>query len=315
MQISEGNGIEITENGSKIHLDPKNISGQLSFISHSHFDHLFSNDDDTLKLCSPETKALAECRLNKEMRNTCQEHAFDGMSLRMKGSGHILGSSSLVIEGGEKLIYTGDVCTRTRAFLNGFEPEKCDTLLLETTFGRPDFVFPSYREVERSAREWVNQCISKGESVILMGYSLGKAQMISHMFREYRQLLHGKILDMNRIHKSFGVEVPVGPEFNESNTKDQFILISPPVISSAWLKKLKEKHRIRTAIFSGWAVSENYKYMCGADESFVLSDHADFIELKEIVQKSDPEKVYTHHGFAEEFAAYLKRIGFNAKAL
>lgn len=315
MQIQDGNGIEISDKGTTVHLDPKHISGDLSFISHSHFDHLFTKDNGAAKLCSPETKALAEYRLKKEIKNSSHEHALEGMSVRLKESGHMLGSNSIALESDEKLIYTGDVSIRTRAFLDGFEPEKCDVLLMETTFGKPDFVFPSYRETEKIAREWVNECISKGESVLLMGYSVGKAQLISYMFREYKQVLHSTIADVNRIHADFGVKIPTGSEMDERELKDPFIMISPPARSNAWLKKLKEKHNIRSAIFSGWAVSENYKYQWGADRSFALSDHADFLELKEIVKKSDPERIYTYHGFAEEFAEYLRKTGFDAKAL
>ncbi len=315
MQVIEGNGIELQEGGCRICLDPKRIEGDLSFISHSHFDHLFTRDNGTPKACSPETKAMVEYRLGKEMNNTRQDHELEHISVRLKNSGHVLGSNSMVVESDEKLIYTGDVSLRKRAFLDGFKPEKCDTLILETTFGKPEYVFPSYREVEKQAKEWVNGCLSRGESVVLMGYSLGKAQLISYMFREYKQLLQKEILGINKIYADFGVKVPTKSLFDEKKLKEPFMLVSPPTRSAAWLKKLKEKHKVKTAVFSGWATGRGYKYMLGADEAFVLSDHADFLELKEIVQKCQPEKVYTYHGFAEEFAGYLEKQGFNAKAL
>jgi len=37
-----------------------------------------------------------------------------------------------------------------------------------------------------------------------------------------------------------------------------------------------------------------------------LSDHCGFDDLVKLVKQVDPEKVYTTHGFDEEFASYLK---------
>ena len=43
-----------------------------------------------------------------------------------------------------------------------------------------------------------------------------------------------------------------------------------------------------------------------------MSDHCDFNELVDMVIKSGAEQVYTIHGFVEEFATHLNKIGINA---
>jgi len=52
-----------------------------------------------------------------------------------------------------------------------------------------------------------------------------------------------------------------------------------------------------------------------SDAAFPLSDHADFPDLVEFVKQVAPRRIYTLHGFAADFAAHLRRLGFDARAL
>jgi Cft2 family RNA processing exonuclease len=71
----------------------------------------------------------------------------------------------------------------------------------------------------------------------------------------------------------------------------------------------------RTAIVSGWALDPSARFRYGADASFCLSDHADYQDLLAYVAQVQPECVYTVHGYATEFAAELRRLGYRAHAL
>jgi putative mRNA 3-end processing factor len=53
----------------------------------------------------------------------------------------------------------------------------------------------------------------------------------------------------------------------------------------------------------------------GLDYAFPMSDHCDYFELVEAVKACAPDKVYTFHGFAEEFAESLKKMGFDAESV
>jgi putative mRNA 3-end processing factor len=55
--------------------------------------------------------------------------------------------------------------------------------------------------------------------------------------------------------------------------------------------------------------------MMGLDYVMPLSDHCDYNELVAAVKQSGPEKVYTFHGFAREFAEALSQMGFDAEAV
>ena len=65
---------------------------------------------------------------------------------------------------------------------------------------------------------------------------------------------------------------------------------------------------------SGWGMSPRGPMGRGYDMVFPLSDHADFNELIEYVQRSRPENVLVTHGFPE-FVYTLRDLGFKAQQL
>ncbi len=71
----------------------------------------------------------------------------------------------------------------------------------------------------------------------------------------------------------------------------------------------------RVAMLSGWAVDPGAIYRYQVDAAFPLSDHADYDDLVRYVELVQPQRVLTLHGFAEQFAADLRRRGQEAWAL
>jgi Cft2 family RNA processing exonuclease len=78
---------------------------------------------------------------------------------------------------------------------------------------------------------------------------------------------------------------------------------------------LKKDFGAAVLAFSGWAADPGYRYSLGADFAFPISDHCDHRELLELVREVSPEIVYTIHGFTAQFAAVLRKEGFEAKPL
>jgi Cft2 family RNA processing exonuclease len=58
---------------------------------------------------------------------------------------------------------------------------------------------------------------------------------------------------------------------------------------------------------------EKARHQC--DEVFPLSDHADYRELMELVDRVKPERVFTLNGFAAGFASDLRKRGLESWAL
>jgi putative mRNA 3-end processing factor len=65
---------------------------------------------------------------------------------------------------------------------------------------------------------------------------------------------------------------------------------------------------------TGWAADAAAKYRLGVDHALPLSDHADYDELIETVQRVEPREIFCTHGPAE-FADHLRDLGFNAYPL
>ena len=298
----------------QVYLDPKNVvSDAINFISHAHSDHLPSQNGGKI-LSSRETNEIANLR-GFTMDNFVEE--IENFSLI--DSGHILGSKGLLFE---DVFYTGDICTRDRAFLKSARIPKCKTLITECTFGIPEFVFPKLDEIKNQVNKIISDLYSKGKPVLLLGYQLGKAQTISSLFGHWKPLYyHDSVKKMNDLHRQLGINLEDAIGHSEAEAsglleKKPWVMVVPMMSQkNHFIKHMKEKYGAITIGFSGWAKSSSFTFGRNSDFSIPLSDHCDFNELVELVRKSGAEKVYTIHGFVEEFAAHLQKIGFDAQPL
>jgi len=308
------NGILCETENSKVFLDPKNAdSSGINFVSHAHMDHLPTKNGGLI-LSSIETNKIANLRGFK-MENYVEE--LD--DYRLIDSGHILGSKGLLFE---DIFYTGDICTRDRGFLYGAKIPKCKTLITECTFGLPEFVFPKIDEIKKNVNEIISELYSKGIPVILMGYQLGKAQTITQLFDHWSPMyFHDSIKEMNDLHHQLGIDMNQGMGHSEAQKKGlldkkPWIMVAPLMSEkNSFLKEMKSKYGAVTVGFSGWAKSSKFSFGRRTDYSIPMSDHCDFDELVNLVLKSEAEQVYTIHGFVEEFATHLRKLGINASPL
>ena len=308
------NGILCQVNGKRVCLDPKNADASgINFVSHAHSDHLPSKNGGTI-LTSIETNEIASLRGFK-MENHVQ--SIDDFSLI--DSGHILGAKGLLFD---DIFYTGDICTRNRGFLKGAKIPKCKILITECTFGLPEFVFPQTEDIQKQVNELISDLYGKGIPVILLGYQLGKAQTITQLFGHWGPLyFHDSIKKMNLLHQKLGVSLNDGIGHSEARKrglleKKPWVMIAPMMSSkSSFLQEMKSKYGAVTIGFSGWAQSTRFSFGRRSDYSIPLSDHCDFDDLVDLVVKSEAEQVYTIHGFVEEFAEHLRKLGINAQPL
>jgi putative mRNA 3-end processing factor len=308
------NGILCTNDKTRVNLDPKKSDfNGVNFVSHAHIDHLPSKNGGTM-LSSIETSEIAELRGFK-MGSPVQ--SLENFSLI--DSGHILGAKGLLFD---DIFYTGDICTRDRGFLNGAKIPKCKTLITECTFGLSEFVFPSIDEIKKKVNELVSELYGKGIPVILMGYQLGKAQTITQLFGHWGPLyLHDSVKEMNSLHQKLGIPLKDGIGHSEAEKnglldKKPWVMVAPMMSSkNKFIQEMKSKYGAVTIGFTGWAQSSRFSFGRRADYSITMSDHCDFNELVNMVVQSGAEQVYTIHGFVDEFAEHLQKIGINAQPL
>src|SRR3990172_4318499 len=203
------NGIVYQLDGMQIYLDPKNVASEgINFISHAHSDHLPSQNGGTI-LSSMETNEIAS------LRGFRMENFVDVMDdFSLIDSGHILGAKGLLFD---DVFYTGDICTRKRAFLKAAVIPKCKTLITECTFGLPEFIFPKLEEIQKQVNELISEFYGKGIPVILLGYQLGKAQTITQLFGHWGPLyFHDSVKQMNTLHQQLGISLNDGISHSEA---------------------------------------------------------------------------------------------------
>jgi putative mRNA 3-end processing factor len=308
------NGILCEVNEKRVYLDPKNTDAtRINFVSHAHSDHLPSKNGGTI-LSSIETNEIANLRGFK-----MENHVDSLDDFTLIDSGHILGAKGLLFD---DIFYTGDICTRNRGFLQGAKIPKCKTLITECTFGLPEFTFPKNDEIQKQVNELISELYGKGMPVILMGYQLGKAQTITQLFGHWGPLyLHDSIKEMNSLHQKFGIPLKDGighseAEINGLLEKKPWVMVAPMLSGkNKFIQDMKSKYGAVTIGFSGWAQSTRFSFGRRTDYSIPMSDHCDFNDLVDMVIQSGAEQVYTIHGFVDEFAEHLRKIGISAQPL
>ncbi len=309
-----GNGIVVSQNETRVHLDPKKgASDGVTFVSHAHIDHLH-NQNGGLVLTSRQTSEIAKLR-GYVIQNYREEYE----NFSMIDAGHILGAKGLLIE--NDIFYTGDICIRNRGFMKGASVPKCKTLITECTFGMPEYVFPRLDETVSKVNGIISDMYAKGKPVILLGYELGKAQILSYLFVHWQPYYHDSVKKVNDVYRSFGVDIKDSIGHTEAEStglldKKPWLMIAPNLSGkNSFVQHMKSKYGAITIGFSGWAQSTRFAFARQHDYSIALSDHCDYKELLELVKRCSPEKVYTIHGFVDEFAADLVKMGYDAQPL
>ena len=314
--------IILTSREKKIYLDPRQILDEnYVFISHAHIDHMLNKTaikKYNLKnkiICSPETVAIANLRGYVFEKEICYQD-----ECTLIDTGHILGSKGLLI--GNEIFYTGDLSMRDRAFFRKPTIPRAETLIIETTFGKPEYKFPPIEQVTHSVNSLISEMYSRGIPVILMGYSLGKAQVLTSLFGSWKPLIvHDEIFKFNQMYKQFGISLEDSTSLSDAKElglldKGPWIMIHP--LTNGKHPKIsyyREKYGAITIGFSGWGLNRNYRNIMNLDYVIPFSDHCDHSELLEVVKKCNPSKIYTFHGFEEEFANYLVKLGYDAKSV
>jgi DNA ligase-1 len=287
-----------------------------AFVSHAHADHFARHQ---MALCSEPTAELLRRRFNLA-GSRVEALPFqvplvrDGFRLRLLPAGHIVGSAMLHvvrIKDNASLLYTGDFKTRRGRTAEPVVFVPADTLIMETTFGLPGLSFPSPLEVESAVLRFVNDAFADGETPVLLGYSLGKAQEALALLAEHGipAVLHPAVAEMTAVCRGIGVDLPE-PRVFDGHVPAGHVVIAPPnAARSRMMRALKAK---RVAMLTGWALQPGAKFRYRVDEVIPLSDHADHPGLMECIQRVRPRRVLTVHGFAREFAAELRRKRIDA---
>jgi Cft2 family RNA processing exonuclease len=292
-------------------------------VTHAHSDHIARHKrviltEPTARLLRQRLGGQREERVLRFGERTEFSGPHGDFALTLLPAGHILGSAMAFVEwSGGSLLYTGDFRLRPSPACEPCDftaARGCDWLVTESTFGRPEYVFPPTGQVIADVLAFCRAALSTGEIPVLLGWTLGKAQELLCLLADcgLHVAVHEAVLPLTRIYEQYGVRLGAY-EALDLNRAAGHVLICPPTFAQS-------PHRAalgpcRLAVATGWAMDSSCKYRSGVDAAFPLSDHADFNELIEFVRQVRPRRVFTTHGFAADFAATLRDLGFAAEAL
>ena len=312
-------GIHLSQLGLWLDARKRQRGNERVFVSHAHSDHIAAHDEVML---TEGTSLFMRTRLPGKRREhhlafgTRTEFQFGGETFALTAlpAGHILGSAIAFIEWrGETLLYTGDFKLRNSLAAENSEVCRADLLIMETTFGLPRYQFPLEETVRGDIVKFCREALADGATPVLYGYSLGKSQEILRGLagESLPVMLQRDGRKMTKLYEKLGMTFPPHEAFDPETARGKVI-----IAASNSLKTLQKiaLSPMRTAAITGWAMDSSCRYRSGTDAAFLLSDHADYDGLLELVKLVQPKKVFTVHGFTREFAQTLRAQGVDAVA-
>jgi len=305
-----------------------------SYVSHGHSDH--AREHRTI-VASPNTARICRARFARREERTqlsllapkasprpksqFEEHAFNepweerDHRLTLFSAGHVLGSAQLMIEAENgSFVYTGDFKLRDSLTVEPPEVKRCDVVLMECTYGRPQYVFPSHQEVAAQMIAFAREALEGDAVPVFFAYSLGKAQEAMAMLggAGLPLTVHGAIDTLAQVYQECGVTLPPYARYHAESFDARSVLIWPPG-GKALPKALRNKP-VRTAVLTGWSLDRGALFRYGTERGFALSDHADYPALLQYVERAQPRKVLLNHGW-RDFVYRLRALGVDAEYL
>lgn len=299
-----------------LYLDSRRGPG-LVFVSHAHSDHCSSS---ARIVCTPETAALHPRRRIGSETTTLrygERIPLQGAALELTSAGHTLGSAMAIVRtAAGTLVYTGDYKLRAGAFSTGLTVPRCDTLVMECTFGDPRYRFPPEREVLARLFGFIDQTHAEGAIPVVCAYAFGKAQEALHHLTAagYSVAVEEAIAVICEKHVALGYEFPPPGTWTSyaGGVPDAQVILTTPGGHASLGPRF---FRTRVAYLTGWAMHPAARWRFrDCDLLLPLSGHADFDELVRTATDSGARKVYTVHG-SRRFAAHLQTMGIDAAHL
>lgn len=286
-----------------------------SFLSHGHSDHLRNHNKI---LATPATLRFHQIRGKQRQvvpLEFGEELEIDNKKIVLYPAGHILGSAMIYVEeDGTSFLYTGDFKIKESWTAEKISIPQADILIMESTFGSPEYVFNETKESLFDKLDiFIQDCFAGDMIPVVLAYNLGKAQEAMKMLGDngYVVKVYKSAWELAQVYMDFGINFNYCSLWEGEELFPGQVLIMPPHLANS--RAVHAIGRKRTVLLSGWANGGNgFRYR--SDYAIPLSDHADFRELLDFVKIVNPQKVYTTHGFSG-FPIHLRALGFDAEEL
>ncbi len=320
--------------GSHIAVDGHEPNYPFRVVTHIHSDHILDLDKSisecSLIIATPPTlEILTELGFRiPQHKQLCLDYGRrielpDG-ELELVKSKHIVGSAQVLFIDHETELsigYSSDFKEPGR----GTPVMNVDVLVIESTYGRPEWSRPLKDLAEQALVDLVKQLLGEGP-VYIYGY-YGKLQEAMHILREggiiAPFLSPPKVYRISKIAEKYGYKVG---ELYIDQTPE-----AHEIMKSGWYVYFEHSNRARSRsiyaptnashiVLTGWEFSSVCKRVGDRVWRVALSDHADFEDLLEYVRMSKPKLVIVDKvraGQAAEVFAHevRKRLDIYAMAM
>ena len=304
-----------------VYVDPPQPVAR-AIITHGHADH--ARPGHGAVLATPDTIAIMKTRYGEDAAGRWEHlpfgerRAIDGVTVSLHPAGHILGSAQLRLEqGGQRIVVTGDYKRLPDRTAQEFELVDCDLLVTEATFGLPVFQHP--RPADEIAR-LLRSVASFPERAHVIGcYALGKAQRVIALLRDAGYdapiYLHGAMIRLCELYIERGI--PLGDlrhslDVPKAELAGQIVIAPPSAIKDRWSRRLPDPV---LAVASGWMSVKQRARQSGVELPLVISDHADWNELRETITETGAHTVWVTHGREDALVYWSQQQGLAAEPL
>lgn len=312
--VNDGSGLFCQAGG--FHVDPWSPV-PCAVITHAHSDHARGGSERYI--ATPETADVMRSRISAELNIETvaygQTVRMGTVQIRLEPAGHVLGSAQIVVtpDDGPTWCITGDYKVEPDRTCVPFQPQACDVLVTESTFGLPVFRWRSDDEVVRSMNAWRAENAAAGRTSVLLCYAFGKAQrVVASLDPSVGPIgLHGSVRNMCEVYARHGISFPKAVHANAENAdvlRAGGTIVAPPsALTGPWLRRfVSPTGGMRTAMVSGWMALRGRRRWRGTDTGFVLSDHADWPGLIDTIRATGAKRVLATHGYASQLARFVR---------
>ncbi len=305
--------------GKHVACDAYDEARPIRVVTHAHADHMVGLGK-SLKTCeatvmTPATMDLISALKGPRFlsRGTVKtldyEEAltYGDETLTLHYADHILGTAQALVEDKEqtRILYTSDFRFSRTPLVDA------DILVMEATYGDPVRVRPFSMMVEGMLISLVEQGLKRGP-VYVFGYH-GKLQKMMRILYEAKVktpfIVPEKIFRVSKVCEQHGMKLgrhllPFDGEISQSMLNQNEPCI---VFYHSFSRKKVEGDALRISA-SGWEFRKPCRKVGENEYVIALSDHSDFNELLEYVERCNPRMVITDRYRSEAARIFAKEI-------
>ena len=305
--------------GKHVACDAYDETRPIRVVTHAHADHMVglgkSLKNGEVTIMTPATKDMIDALkgprfLSRGAVKTLdygEEFTYGDETLSLHYADHILGTAQALVEDKEqtRILYTSD-------FRYSRTPRvDADILVMEATYGDPIRVRPFSMMTEGILVSLVEQGLKRGP-VYVFGYH-GKLQKMM-------QILYGakiktpfivpeKIHKVSKICEKHGMKL--GKQLLQYDDEEAQTILTqnaPSVVFyHAYSRKRVDSEALKIRA-SGWEFRKPCRKVGANDYVVALSDHSDFNELLQYVERCNPKMVITDRHRSEAARIFAREI-------